>query len=71
MKRRTRFITWCKRDPDDERKINYEFTDCDGHKYTFTSEDEIDWSLFRRVSRAWIKSIGLVDNEWYTVLYED
>ena len=71
MKRRTRFITWCKRDPDDERKINYEFTDCDGHKYMFTSEDEIDWSLFRRVSRAWIKSIGLVDDEWYAILYED
>lgn len=70
-KRRTRFITWCKRDPDDERKINYEFTDCNGHQYVFTSEDELDLSLFRRVSYAWIKEIELIDDEWYVVLYED
>ena len=29
--RRTRFITWCKRDPDDERKINYTFKHANGH----------------------------------------
>lgn len=70
-KRRTRFVTWCKRDPDDERKINYEFTDCNGHQYVFTSEDEVDLGLFRKISQAWIKNIELVDNEWYAVLYED
>ena len=70
-KRRTRFVTWCKRDPDDERKINYEFTDYNGHQYVFTSEDEVDLGLFRRISQAWIKNIELVDNEWYAVLYED
>ena len=70
-KRRTRFKTWCKRDPDDERIINYEFTDCDGHRYVFTSEDVLDYSLFNRVCHTWIKDIELVDNEWYAVLYED
>ena len=70
-KRRTRFVTWCKRDPDDERKINYEFTDCNRHQYVFTSEDEVDLGLFRKISQAWIKNIELVDNEWYAVLYED
>lgn len=45
-KRRTRFKTWCKRDPDDERKINYRVSDYDGKVYTFTSEDEVSLSFF-------------------------
>lgn len=68
-KRRTRFKTWCKRDPDDERKINYRVLDYDGKVYTFTSEDEVSLSFFNKVSNAWIKNIDLINDEWYAVLY--
>ena len=44
-KRRTRFITWCKRDPDDERKINYTFKHANGFVSHFTSDDELPLNL--------------------------
>ena len=77
-KRRMRFKTWCAKDPDDERKINYTFKDGRTHKtYYFTSENELDIFLFLRIQKAWIESIELVKNEfnnpegeWYVVLYE-
>ena len=77
MARRMRFKTWCAKDPDDERKINYTFKGND-KTYYFTSEDELDIFAFFRVQRAWVESIELVKNEfnnpegeWYVVIYED
>lgn len=69
--RRTRFITWCKRDVEDERKINYEFKSSDGNIYHFTSEDEVTYQTIRMIANAWIESIELINDEWYAVLYED
>ena len=77
MARRMRFKTWCAKDPDDERKINYTFKGND-KTYYFTSEDELDLFAFLRVQRAWVESVELIKNEfnnpegeWYAVLYED
>ena len=69
--RRMRFRTWAKKDPNDNRKINYTFTNSNGKTTKFTSEDDIDITLFMKVTRAWIKKIELVNNEWYAELYED
>lgn len=78
-KRRMRFVTWCKKDPDDTTKIVYTFkaTECDGQKHTmyFTSEDTVPYSLIERLRYAWIEKIDRVKNEfedvWNVVLYED
>ena len=51
-KRRTRFVTWCKRDPDDERKINYTFKHSNGCVSHFTSEDELSFHVFLKVQNA-------------------
>lgn len=77
-KRRMRFGTWCRKDEDDEHKINYTFTDSDGEVLYFTSEDIVSWSMLSRIRNAWIISIELIKNEfnnpegeWYAILYED
>ena len=66
------------KDENDERKINYTFTDSDGEVLYFTSEDIVSWSMLSRIRNAWITSIELIKNEfnnpegeWYAVLYED
>lgn len=70
-KRRTRFLTWAKRDPNDERKIVYTFKESDGEVLHFTSEDIVPFSMLSRIRDAWIEQITLKDNAWYAVLYED
>lgn len=72
-KRRTRFGTWCRRDLDDERKINYTFRNFneDGKDAHFTSEDTCNYSTLERLRDAWIESIELINNEWNVILYED
>ena len=73
MKRITRFVTWCKRDTEDERKIKYTFTDCEGSTFKFTSEQSIaETSLtMTRLQNSWIRKIELIENEWHAELYED
>ena len=76
--RRTRFGTWCKRDPEDTTKIVYTFhmKEADGREHTeyFTSEDPQSWSMLSRLRNAWIQKIEKVTNEfqdaWYAELYE-
>ena len=79
MARRMRFITWCKKDPEDETFIKYTFKekDDDGNvieKY-FTSEDTCSFSFMERLRNAWVESIILVENSvekyWNAILYED
>lgn len=78
MARRKRFATWCREDPDDERKVNYTFTDREGIVHLFTSDNVVDGLFIRRLARAWIESIELKHNEflnpegeWFAVLYEE
>ena len=74
-KRRMRFGTWCKKDPDDTTMIAYTFTDSDGHTTYFTSEDSCSFTFIGRLRNAWIKKIELIENEfgkqWNAVLYEE
>jgi hypothetical protein len=69
-----RFGTWCKKDVEDERKINYTFRmkEWDGteHIERFTSDDKATYSMMLRLQDAWIDTIKLIDNEWCAVLYE-
>lgn len=65
-----RYIDWCKKDPDDERKINYVFTEWNGNKQFFTSEDEITPLWILRLQEARVQRIRLVGNEWYIQLEE-
>ena len=69
--RRMRFVTWCKKDIEDERKINYTLKTYDGKVLTFTSEEEQPLSMLSRLQDAWIESIALIDNEWFATLYEE
>lgn len=71
MKRRMRFLTWCKKDVNDERKINYTLKTYEGTVLKFTSDEEQPYSMLTRLQNAWIESIELVNNEWFAVLYED
>ena len=68
--RRTRFITWCKKDINDERKINYTLLTIEGTVEKFTSEDLMPFSMFERLKNAWIENIELVSGEWYALLRE-
>ena len=73
MKRRMRFITWCKKDTNDERRINYTFTDCEGTTHTFTSDQAVSETplTMERLQNSWVRNIELINNEWYAELYED
>lgn len=71
MKRRMRFVTWCKKDVNDERKINYTFKTYENEVLKFTSEEEQPGSMLVRLQNAWIDTIELVNNEWFVSLYED
>jgi len=70
MKRRTRFVTWAKRDPDDERMIYYTFKSADGVQ-NFTSNDCVSFSMMERIRQAWVEKIKLIDNAWHVVIYEE
>ena len=69
-KRRTRFITWAKRDPDDERPMKITFKGSDGTQ-KFKSYDVVSYSMMERIRYAWIESIDLVNDVWNVVIYED
>lgn len=71
MKRKMRFGTWCAKDPEDARKINYRFTDSHGNVKEFTSDDTVSWEMLGRLNRAWIATVILANNEWYADIYED
>lgn len=66
-----RFVTWCKKDLNDERKINYTLKTYDGKTLKFTSDDDQPYSMLVRLQDAWIEKIDLIDNEWYATLYEE
>ena len=70
-KRRMRFVTWCKKDVNDERKINYTLKTYDYKVLNFTSEEEKPRSMLIRLQNAWIDKIKLVNNEWFANLYEE
>ena len=70
-KRRMRFVTWCKKDVNDERKINYTLKTYDYKVLNFTSEEEQTRSMLIRLQNAWIYKIKLVNNEWFANLYEE
>ena len=70
MKGRKRYLTWCKEDPNDQRKINYK-CHYDGRDITFTSDDNMSYSMLRWLQNwAMIDNIELRDNEWYVELSE-
>lgn len=70
-KRRMSFLTWCKKDVEDERKINYTLKTYENQVLKFTSEDEQPYSMLVRLRNAWIDKIELINNEWFASLYED
>ena len=70
-KRRMRFVTWCKKDVNDERKIHYTLKTYDYKVLNFTSEEEQPRSMLIRLQNAWIDKIKLVNNEWFATLYEE
>lgn len=71
MTRRMRFGTWCKKDVNDERKINYTLKAYDGNTLKFTSDEPQPHSMLTRLRYAWIETIELIDNEWHATLYEE
>ena len=78
-KRRMRFGTWCRKDPEDETMIVYavHFKEWDGTIKTeyFTSDDIVSVSTIHRLREMWIKTVERVKNEfqdaWVVELYED
>ncbi len=71
MARRTRFITWCRKDPNDETPINYTFKTSDKEILNFSSEDVVSFSTMERIRNAWIENIQLVNGVWNVTIYED
>ncbi len=74
-KRRMRFITWARKDPDDTTKIVYTFKakELDGTSKTlhFTSEDTVSYAMMGRIRSAWVEKIERTEDAWNVVLYED
>lgn len=70
-KRRMRFVSWCKKDINDERKINYTLKTYDGKVLNFTSDEKQSCIMIFRLKYAWIEKIELVNNEWFVTLYEE
>ena len=69
-KRRTRFVTWARRDPYDDTPLVVTFKATD-KVYHFTSEDVIGFAMMDRVRNAWIEDITKVDGVWKVTIYED
>ena len=70
MKRRTRFVTWAKRDPEDTKAMKITFKSTDG-VIKLNSGQPISYSMMERIREAWIESVELVDNEWIIIIYEE
>lgn len=72
MARRMRFITWAKKDPNDESRIVYTFKTAKETMH-FTSDDYVNWSIMERIRQAWIEDIkwNQKGGFWDVVLYED
>lgn len=69
-KRRMRFITWVKKDPEDETPIDYTFTWADGTVSQFTSEDEVAYGFIKIIRNAWVDTIEKIDGRWKVKIYE-
>ena len=69
--KRMRFLTWCKKDINDERKINYTIKTYENEVIKFTSDEPQTNSMLRRLQEMWIDKIELINNEWFVSLYED
>ncbi len=72
-KRRMRFVTWCRKDPNDETKIVYTFHTYDGKSMHFTSEDDLEnpYMMLERIREAWIRKIERFPDHWEVELYEE
>ncbi len=69
--RRMRFITWAKKDPEDETKIVYSLRAYTGEIMNFTSEDKGSFSMLERLREAWVEKIEKVNGCWHAKLYEE
>lgn len=69
--RRQKFINWCKKDVNDETKINYTCKISDNEIIYCTSEEEVGYPLFRWIQEAYIESIYKENNEWYVTLIKN
>ena len=69
--RRQRFVTWAKKDPDDETPIDYTFRGNDGVHYFNSDCDYCTPSMMERIRNAWVESIKLVNGRWKVVIYEE
>ncbi len=65
------FYDWCKKDIEDDRKINYKFKTRNGELKEFTSDDLIPYDMLKRLANSWIDTVKLVDNKWNVVVHED
>lgn len=79
-KRRMRFVTWARKDPEDETPIRYTFRMTDPAYKTecvryFTSEDSVPFSMLERVRAAWVEKIEKREDDlgvyWEVFIYED
>lgn len=73
--RRTRFITWARRDMNDTTPIKYTFKESTGKELKMTSENTVSYHLMERIRYAWIDSIEKKQDEsgeyWDVRIYED
>lgn len=70
MARRISFFNWCRKDMNDERKINYKCNRAAGYT-EFSSEEYVEQNiLFWLRNDAMVDKAELIDNEWYVVLSE-
>lgn len=70
MAKRISFFNWCKKDPDDQRKINYKCHRAAGYT-EFTSDDLMEpFILFWLRYNAMVDKAELIDDEWFVELSE-
>lgn len=65
-----KYIDWCKKDPNDERKVFYDVTTKDKSRYQFTSDNFVPPSFIARLQEMELESYYIINDEWHVILKE-
>lgn len=70
MKRMT-FLTWAKKDPNDETPLKITLRSFDGLTMCFDSDTPISHSTMEKLRKSWVSNVKKENGVWILDLYED
>ena len=71
MEKRMTFLTWAKKDPNDETPLKIVLKPSKGRAMKFSSEKAITFAEMERLRRAYVRKVEKVNDVWEIELYED